>query len=271
MPTEWFKRQATFDAKRTGGERYGRKDVPKERRQFDRIRRAEYQYSIRLRKLARHVGDIVKAFPVGNVDASNEINRILKQYAVMITPWANRVANAMLSEVARRDEEVWAKNTKNMSAALKAELKAAPVGVTLRQLQSEQLKYITKIPLDAAQRVHDLTIESLTNGARANEIAQEIRRQGDVSESYANLVARTEVGRASTNLTQARATHIGSEGYIWRTAEDGDVRPSHKKLEGTYHRWDAPPLCDAPNYHAHPGCIWNCRCYPEVVIPQQYL
>jgi uncharacterized protein with gpF-like domain len=67
-------------------------------------------------------------------------------------------------------------------------------------------------------------------------------------------------------LTQARAEHIGSEGYIWRTSNDSDVRHSHKEMNGRYVRWDTPPrLSDGTVTHA--GQIYNCRCYPEPVIP----
>lgn len=265
MPSTWFAKQKArpnFDA--------SYQESRTEKRGFDRIRRAEYQYGVRLRKLARHVGDIVRHFPQGSLEASAEITKVLKAYSIAIQPWAKAVANSMLVEVNRRDEIAWTERTKDMAASLRLELKAAPTGVLLRQMQEEQLKYITKIPLDAATRVHELTMEGILGARRAEDIAQEIRRTTQVSESYANLVARTEVGRVATNLTAARATHIGSEGYIWRTAGDSDVRKTHRDLEGTYHRWDRPPLCDLPNYHSHPGAIFNCRCYPEVVIPEQY-
>uniref|UniRef100_A0A3B0MF58 Phage head morphogenesis domain-containing protein n=1 Tax=Arsenophonus endosymbiont of Trialeurodes vaporariorum TaxID=235567 RepID=A0A3B0MF58_9GAMM len=61
-----------------------------------------------------------------------------------------------------------------------------------------------------------------------------IANSGKVTASRAKMIARTELGRATQALTQARALAIGSTGYIWRTAHDGDVRPSHKKLEGQF-------------------------------------
>jgi len=88
---------------------------------------------------------------------------------------------------------------------------------------------------------------------------------GDVARSRALLIARTEVTRTATTLTQARAEHIGSEGYIWRTAGDGDVRPSHRAMNGKFVRWDSPPTLD--NLTGHAGCVPNCRCYAEPVIP----
>ena len=128
----------------------------------------------------------------------------------------------------------------------------------------------TSLPLDAAQRVHELTTGALYEGARANEIAAEIMKTGEVTRSRANLIARTEVGRSATTLTQARAESVGSVGYIWRTARDYDVRQRHKELEGTFHAWNDPPVATDPGQRpirAHAGSIFNCRCYAEPVLP----
>lgn len=75
----------------------------------------------------------------------------------------------------------------------------------------------------------------------------------------------TELGRATGALDQARALSIGSNGYIWRTAEDGDVRHSHREMEGKFVEWGRPPTLDGMTGHA--GELPNCRCYKEIVFP----
>nr|WP_246374794.1 phage minor head protein [Pseudochelatococcus contaminans] len=130
---------------------------------------------------------------------------------------------------------------------------------------AEQVRLITSLPSEAAQRVHDLTIEGITQGTRASEIAKKIMEAGDVTASRANMIARTEVSRTATLLTQARAEYVGSDGYIWRTSGDSDVRPSHKAMNGKFVRWSELPELDGMVGHA--GALPNCRCYPEPVIP----
>lgn len=245
---------------------------PKDRRDkliYERIRRAEIQYGIKLRKIARHVGEVVRAFPPGDPRSLPEIRRILYGYAELLKPWAKATANAMLADVMKRDEAAWAQQTKGMSQALRLELAKAPTGITFHRLQQEQITLITSLPIEASQRVHALTEEGLSTAARFPEIQKEIMRTGEVTESRATLIARTEVGRASTNFSQARAEYVGSEGYIWRTAHDGDVRPSHKKMEGKFVKWDDAPTLD--NMTGHAGCLPNCRCYPEIVLPDDHL
>jgi SPP1 gp7 family putative phage head morphogenesis protein len=136
----------------------------------------------------------------------------------------------------------------------------------MRRLLDEQVTLIKSIPLDAAKRVHRLTLEGIENSGRASEVAKEIMRSGEVAKSRATLIARTETSRTATVLTQARAEHIGSDGYVWRTSGDSDVRPSHRRMNGKFVPWNHPPTLD--NLTGHAGALPNCRCYPEPVIPE---
>src|SRR6185437_3394485 len=141
---------------------------------------------------------------------------------------------------------------------LREELQKAPIGQIMRRWMNEQVTLIKSLPLEAGKRVHNLATEALIDSTRASEIAKEIARSGEVSESRAMTIARTEVGRANVMLTKARAEYIGSEGYVWRTAHDGQVRPSHRKMDGKVVQWGNPPTLDGLTGHA--GALPNCRC-----------
>jgi SPP1 gp7 family putative phage head morphogenesis protein len=107
----------------------------------------------------------------------------------------------------------------------------------------------------------------MEQGARAAEMAKMILRTGHVTKSRAQLIAVTETARASSVLLQARATHVGSTHYYWRTSEDIDVRPIHKKLNGQVFPWSDPPVSGSNGERSHPGQIYRCRCWPEPIIP----
>ena len=245
-----------------------RRETIKERKSFRTARQAEAKYGAQLRSIAAQCGVIIRGLtPRGGIPDPVIVEQTLRRYSEMIRPWAKSVGERMLSDVRRRDEAVWASMAQDMSRDLQSEVRRAPTGEALRQLLQEQIHLITSIPLDAAERVHKLALEARVGGSRYDEIVDMIRRSGHVTKSRATLIARTEVARTASGLVQARATYVGSEGYIWRTAEDGDVRKSHKKLGGKFIRWDRPPTTDGLTYHAGQGP--NCRCYPEPVIPDQ--
>lgn len=170
----------------------------------------------------------------------------------------------MIAQVAQHDERAWMKMARQMGMSLKSEIERAPVGVRMRQLLEEQVGLIKSLPTEAAERVHKATTDGITKGLRASDIADEIMKTGQATKSRANLIARTEVGRTSTTLTQARAESVGSRGYRWRTAGDSDVRESHKRMEGRFVAWNDPPTLDGMTGHA--GALPNCRCYPEPVL-----
>lgn len=232
-----------------------------------KTRRVELSYAGQLRKVAQQVGAIINGFPPGDPEAVPTITDMLAKYAELLIPWATATASKMLGEVNRRDEQAWFSHANEISRALREEIRTAPTGAVMQALLAEQVTLIKSLPLDAAKRVHELTLAGIEDGTRAKEIAKEIARSGEVSMNRANLIARTEVARTASALTQARAEHIGSDGYIWRTSKDSDVRHSHREMEGKYVRWDTPPkLSDGTTTHA--GQIYNCRCYPEPVIPE---
>lgn len=224
-------------------------------------------YERQLKSIAQHVGVLVRGFD-WKENAFREVatlEQMLRAYSEALSGWARQTAANMVVSVNRQDHAAWMRATKELSAGIRNEIQRTDVGARMKQLLNEQVHYIKSIPLDAAQRVHDLTLKGLEMGARPEEIAAEINRTGQVSRSKALLIARTEVGRTSTVLTQTRAESIGSEGYIWRTSGDESVRPSHKKMNGRYVPWRRPPTLD--NLTGHAGALVNCRCYPESVIP----
>jgi len=228
---------------------------------WQKARRADTAFSRALVKVARIVGRIVQQFGENHAAA----RRALEEYARIITPWAQYTAKSMVEDVSARDLAAWKANSQAIGAGLRNEVARTAVGARTIQLTNEGAKLIRSLPTEAAERVSKLSLEAMFDGARASEIQKEIMRTGQVTEGRARTIARTEVGRAASALTQARAESIGSTGYIWRTVGDSDVRPSHKKMNGKFVAWDNPPTLDGMTGHA--GALPNCRCYAEPVIP----
>lgn len=233
-----------------------------------KTQRIEQRYALQLRKVAQQVGSIISPFTPGDMSQVPTIEQLLKAYSDMLKGWATQTASNMLMDVALRDEQTWQVLAKDLSRGLREEIRNAPTGRVMKQLLADQVDLIQSIPIEAAQRVHRLTLEGLENSTRAKEIAEEIMRSTDVAESRAVLIARTEVARTATTLTQARAQSIGADSYIWRTSGDSTVRSDHRALNGKIFQWNNPPVADERSgERANPGCIWNCRCWAEPIIP----
>lgn len=227
--------------------------------------RAEAQYNSRLREVAKNVRSLIGGVLSKDLANINAVVNALRTYADVLDPWARSVASYMLADVSRRNYKMWKQNAVELGEALRHELETAPTGRVLAAMMRENVSLIKSLPLHAAERVHQMAMERLVSSERSLTMIDDILAQGSVTESRARMIARTEVSRANAMLLQARAEYTGSEGYIWRTVGDHDVRESHKRLDGKYIRWDSPPTTDKLVGHA--GCLPNCRCTAEPVLP----
>lgn len=227
----------------------------------------ELKYARQLRKVAEHSGSIVNA----HINADGELEDIPAMlysaglYSESLTPWANRVAAAMIASVSKSNERAWQKNSEIIGRGLTDLMSDRRIAPTLLQLQAEQVVLIKSLPTEAASRAQKLAIEAQTGGKRADEVAQQLQATTTVTKSRATLIARTEIAKSNANITQARAGLIGATQYIWRTMEDGAVRESHAEMANEVFDFDDPPEVGDEGAHG-PGDYPNCRCYAEVII-----
>lgn len=233
---------------------------------FEEVRRAEVAYARQLNMIARQTGELIQgAYDPSDPNWHSALDDILQRFADAITPWATAAASRMVREVDARNAKAWRATGKEMGQLIGREWNSTPTGQLALQRVAEQVNLIRSLPLEAAQRVQKLATEAMIGGIRPENMIDEIMKSGAVTRSRAALIARTETGRTATEFTRSRAEQVGSTLFIWRTVKDSDVRPSHRRLEGKSFRWDDPPECD-PGYHALPGAIFNCRCWPEPVL-----
>lgn len=220
-----------------------------------------------LKKVGKASGHIVGLYIDGTkIIDERAMQKELSAYAKLIGPWAAKQSSKMLKQVSAKNAKAMSANNKLIAQGMRV-VAASNVGAAATALMEEQVALIQSIPLRAGERAQKLAMEAVYNGTRADEIAKELSATGEVSESDAARIARTEVSRSNTALTHARATSIGSSGYYWRNSGDASVRHSHfwykgKKMDGQFFRWDTPPTLD-DGTTGHAGTFPNCRCYPE--------
>ncbi len=225
---------------------------------------SEKRYATDLRKIAKASASLILSHTDDwKVDLG--VLKLLAVYADSLGPWAIRTASKMLSDTNSTSDRYFSAQMKSMGKEYNRQLAETIAGNRAKALLNDQVELIKSIPIQAGIRAQTLSQQAASGGRRASEVAAEIARTNEVTESRAMLIARTEVSKANSVFNQSRAESIGIRGYIWRTATDGDVRDSHADLEGKFFTWDNPPCIDGEGCH-HPGEIWNCRCYAEPVI-----
>lgn len=144
----------------------------------------------------------------------------------------------------------------------------------LNNFSEEASSYITKMSKDNLTEIARITRKGVSTGLSSKVIKEQIQKQFNLTSNRAKLIARDQVATLNGRLTEKRQEAIGVKEYIWRTAQDERVRgnpgglypnarPSHWAREGKTFKWSAPGI--------KPGSEIQCRCYAEMVLPEDLL
>ena len=251
-------------------------------------RRIEQAFARALRRLARRLNAIVKG-----LRDSRQIIAALKRYAQSkeFRQFAEAVAMKMVTGLFKDMGRTWRQAAaahgmgRELYQALMQELRTGRKGERLDELITDTTYRIKTIPEDIGKEVAAYVERETLKGRRASDIEREIAKMfPEHSKAKAELIARTQVSYAQTNLIRVRAESIGLKWYCWRAVGggkgDGRTRSSHRQMSGVIVNWNDPPAPEDlfPRYtksgrpyrntlgHYHAGQCPNCRCYPEVIV-----
>lgn len=118
--------------------------------------------------------------------------------------------------------------------------------------------------------------EHVFAGGRSSGLVSQIQKviQGsyDSSLSRAKFIARQETSLLMTKFKETRYVKAGVKEYKWGCVAgtvNHPVRPAHRKLQGTIHSWDNPPVTTEPGQPErknNPGQDYNCRCFAMPIV-----
>ncbi len=251
-------------------------------------RRIEQAFARALRRLARRLNAIVKG-----LRDPRQIIAALKRYAQSkeFRQFAEAVAMKMVTGLFKDMGRTWRQAAavhgmgRELYQALMQELRTGRKGERLDELITDTTYRIKTIPEDIGKEVAAYVEREALKGRRASDIEREIAKMfPEHSKAKAELIARTQVSYAQTNLIRVRAESIGLKWYCWRAVGggkgDGRTRTSHRQMSGVVVNWNDPPAPEDlfPRYtksgrpyrntlgHYHAGQCPNCRCYPEPIV-----
>jgi SPP1 gp7 family putative phage head morphogenesis protein len=136
------------------------------------------------------------------------------------------------------------------------------------RFRKENVALIKSIAEDQLDQVTELLDDAFEAGDDVDTVRAKVKERFDVSKSRADLIARDQVLKLNSQITQARQRSVGIESYIWSTSNDERVRPGHDDLEGETFRWDDPPVTNEEGDRNHPGEDYQCRCVAIPVLPE---
>lgn len=186
----------------------------------------------------------------------------------------NRVAQAMggIDKAAQRLADLAVqKNLQAVDERLTASIKASvsvdisgaltmggPIQAAVAEATAANVGLIKSIPTEYLEKVGRSVTDNFVEGVRWEDLAKDIERVGDVTESRAKLIARDQTSKMNGAFNEVRQTSLGIDQYIWQTSGDERVREEHAANDGQVFAWNDPPAT------GHPGEDIQCRC---VAIP----
>lgn len=128
-----------------------------------------------------------------------------------------------------------------------------------------QSRLLTQLAADEFADLEKSIFDAVVEGKTPRQVAKELEERLGISKRRLEFIVENEVENLNAAITQKRQTDLGIDSYKWSSSGDQRVRPTHRALDGTVHRWDDPP--DIPGEgRLHPGQPIRCRCVAQAVV-----
>lgn len=125
----------------------------------------------------------------------------------------------------------------------------------------ENVDLIKTIPHEALSKMRDIVLDGYRNGKTTTQIVKEIQKEYGDSRGHARFIARDQISKLNSQITQKQQRDAGVSEYEWSDSGDSRVRSGHHRLNGHRFRWDDPPVVDdRTGRRCHPGEDYQCRC-----------
>lgn len=177
---------------------------------------------------------------------------------------ASEQVSQLLKLEGRRHTKAW------MSAArrafgidLSSVVKEEDLEDYLEQAALRNAALIRGMADDLLKRVAQETTTALIAGESAAQLQAKLKRQLEISDARARLIARDQTAKLTADLNRKRHEDAGIDSYIWRTSQDERVRTRHRDLEGRKYRYGEPTGAEEG---LPPGQPIQCRCTAQAVV-----
>lgn len=173
--------------------------------------------------------------------------------------WAEETSKKFATGAEEFHRKTW-RNELNQKTGidLKQIMKTETVKPVMEKAIKDNVDLIKSIPKEYHDKIIEAIDKGMIDGDDSFTLKKAVKEIGEVTESRATLIARDQTSKMLSDLNEVRQKEIGITGYIWSTAGDSRVRPSHAANEGKKFKWDNPP-----EETGNPGDDVQCRCVAD--------
>lgn len=209
--------------------------------------------------------------PVLTQDASstNEMGRIIRSLA---RRWqgkfdeeAPNLARWFGKSVMSRADNSFQQSLKSAGFSVKFALTRAANDV-LQATVAGNVSLIKSIPSEYFSEIEGMVFRSIAQGRDIGGLSAQLKERFGITKNRASLIARTENGKATANITRVRQEGLGIKQAMWMHSRGGGhPRKSHVEANGKVYDVSKGMLIDGE--YIRPGELINCRCVCRSIIP----
>jgi SPP1 gp7 family putative phage head morphogenesis protein len=138
----------------------------------------------------------------------------------------------------------------------------------LEEWANEGVALIRTVPQEFLTDLPGQIANVVAEGGTWRTLRKQITDRLNVRRRHLELVARDQVAKLNSRVTQQMHQSAGVEEYVWRANMDSRTRKSHRRANGMVVRWDSPGVPGTGFYGepSHAGRGGQCRCTAEPVV-----
>lgn len=136
----------------------------------------------------------------------------------------------------------------------------------LTRWAKEGTDLIRTVGQDLVAGLDEHVVALARSGEPLSKLAEIVQDRLGVAERHALFIARDQVAKLNSALTESTQRAAGVTHYRWRSSNDQWVRPMHHALDGSIQAWDEPPVTNEDGDRNNPGEDYQCRCVAIPVI-----
>ncbi len=128
----------------------------------------------------------------------------------------------------------------------------------IEQAISDNVALIGSIADEHTETLEAAVLSAVGKGSDFDTVIEVVEETSNQGRAKAEFIARDQIAKTYADVNEAKQRASGFDGYTWEATNDDRTRATHAALDGTFHRWDDPPLVGDRNLH--PGEDFQCRC-----------
>jgi SPP1 gp7 family putative phage head morphogenesis protein len=179
-----------------------------------------------------------------------------------------RIASASVTRILRLESQVHTKTfietaKKTLGIDLSAVVREEDLEQYLEAMATRNAELIVGLSDDIILKVKRTMIDAIIRGQSVKDTKKQILETFNAGDSRAQLIARDQTAKLTSDLNRIRHQQAGVQKYLWRTSLDERVRPRHRKLEGNEYVYGEPTGAEDG---LPPGQPIQCRCVAQGIV-----